>query len=442
MASQGFYDDPRNFFAAMNAANPSLPMPTLLPENEVQRLAKQRANSIFADKEALSSIYDRYGGTIHRRWTKKTSEQRRKILLKACPTMPAKHRPDFDALRLESREQRRPGATLHFRDSYLLPSINQEDLIKPNTFLLFLESRCRNSPDAFANADINSIHLAMVAQAIVPSFLNEYTMLLIGQRTPSTYGRLISWDDDESAFDMMSRGVGIQPGEGLLTLEIQQRKLQFIRACVEIILQDLPITDLSIPVDSEHGEHSIVRNSHEDSEWPSLTKETLEAQYRKPDQFDFGRLQSFVLAKRAEAEDHIWFLREDPAYFKETVYDWGEHREERILSVNGNPHPVLRQDLFWDRVLGNVVVNAYTDLLGWDRLSQDVADLVILRERYSDQLSPTSPMPKEYEEALCHFSYLVEQSIKGPLGNFKAGMPSSPPLRAHYVRQPHPNPVV
>lgn len=440
MASQDFYDDPRNFFAAMNAANPSLPMPTLPSKNEVQRLAKQRATSIFADREALLSIYDRYGGTIHRRWTKKTSEQRRKILLKAFPTMPAMHRPDFEAFRRESTKQRR--SDTNFYDSYLLPSINQEDLIKPNTLLLFLESRCQNYPDAFANADFNSIHFAMVAGAIVPAFLSEYTMVLLGQTSPTTYGRLISWDDDENAFDMMSRGVGIQPGEGLLTLEIQQRKLQFIRACVETVLQDLPITDLSLPVDPEHGKHSIVRNVHEDSEWPSLTKETLEAPYRKPDQFDFGRLQSFVQAKRAEAEDHIWFLREDPAYFKDTVYDWSEHRQEKILTINGNAHPVLRQNIFWDRVLGNVVVNAYTDLLGWDRLSQDVADLVILRKKYSDQLSPTSTIPKEYEEALCHFSYLLEQSIKGPLGNFQAGMPASPPLRAHYVREPHPDPVM
>ena len=254
-----FYDDPRKL---------AFSMPTLISKNEVQRLAKQRATSIFAVREVLLSIYDRYGGTIHRRWTKKTSEQRRKVLLKAFPTMPASHRPDFEALRRESTKQRR--SDTHFYDSYLLPSINQEDLIKPNTLLLFLESRCQNYPDAFANADFNSIHFAMIARAIVPSFLNEYTMVLLGQTTPTTYGRLISWDDDESAFDMMSRGVGIQPGEGLLTLEIQQRKLQFIRACVQTILEDLPITDLRLPVEPEHGKQSIVRNVQGDSEWPSL----------------------------------------------------------------------------------------------------------------------------------------------------------------------------
>ena len=262
-------------------------------------------------------------------------------------------------------------------------------------------------------------------------------MLLLGQKTAATYGRLVSWDEDDNAFDMMSRGVGVQPGEGLLILEIQQRKLQFLRACVETILQDMPINDLtSVPVDPQPGKRGSATNTNDESERPSLSKEMLEAPYRTPDQFDFGRVQSFVLARRSEAEDHIWFLREDPAYFKDTILDWSEHRQEKILSINGKTHPALKQDIFWERVLGNVVVNAYTDLLAWDRLNQDVAQLVALRDQYSELISPTAELPEEFAQALCHFSYCLEQMTKGPISSFKVGMPASPPLRNHYAREP------
>lgn len=62
----------------------------------------------------------------------------------------------------------------------------------------------------------------------MPSYLSGYTMLLAGQHTQEAYGRMMSWDDDPRAFDMMSKGTGLQPGEGLQVMEIQQRKMQFL----------------------------------------------------------------------------------------------------------------------------------------------------------------------------------------------------------------------
>ena len=55
-----------------------------------------------------------------------------------------------------------------------------------------------------------------------------------------------------------------------------------------------------------------------------------------------------------------------------------------------------------------------------------------MRTRYRS----TAPLPEEYEEALCHFSHTVDRVIKGPILEHKTGMPASPPLRKHYVRQP------
>lgn len=105
----------------------------------------------------------------------------------------------------------------------------------------------------------------------------------------------------------------------------------------------------------------------------------LEAPYRVPDQFDFARLQSFVSAKRAEAEDHIWSLREDPSYFKDAVFEWSEHRQEKLPSINDKPHPILRRDEFWERVLSNMVIEAYGALLLWDQLEKDARHLESLR---------------------------------------------------------------
>jgi len=100
MDSQSLYDDPQKLFAAMAGSNnPNMPMPKFLDLAEIRQMARSRSNAIFADQEALLSILERYEETLRKRWGKKTSEQRRKVLLRAHPGMPSMHRPDFEALR-------------------------------------------------------------------------------------------------------------------------------------------------------------------------------------------------------------------------------------------------------------------------------------------------------------------------------------------------------
>ena len=220
-------------------------------------------------------------------------------------------------------------------------------------------------------------------------------------------------------------------------MEIQERKLSFLRSCAETILQDLPLHDTIIPIQPEPpGSSANFKERTENSEWPSLTQDVQEAPYRVPEQFDVEYLRSYLSARRGVAVDHIWTLREDPSYFKEVVLDWSEHRQEKILSVNGGTHPVLRRDLFWERVMGSIVIGAYSDFLIWDQLYRYTEELSALKAKHTANISLGTNLPEEYDEALCHFSHTVDQALKGPLHEFKTGLPSSPPLRNHYVREP------
>ena len=149
------YSDPARFFKHLNAANPNLPVPELPSFEEVQRQAKEHAEHIFNTQKALVEILDKYELVLTKRWMKKSTEQRRKILLAVLPHIPATHRPDFQALRRETMEATRKG--MQFRDSWLLPSLNVEDLTQPRNLILFLRSRARDPPGVFGNVDFNSI---------------------------------------------------------------------------------------------------------------------------------------------------------------------------------------------------------------------------------------------------------------------------------------------
>jgi hypothetical protein len=98
--------------------------------------------------------------------------------------MSAAHRPEFDAFKRETEQQRDAGT--RFRDADMWPFINLEDLSKPKTPPLFLDSRGRNCPDPFAMADENVFHLGHVSKAIVPVFLNHYVMMFTNRKTPET----------------------------------------------------------------------------------------------------------------------------------------------------------------------------------------------------------------------------------------------------------------
>ena len=232
---------------------------------------------------------------------------------------------------------------------------------------------------------------------------------------------------------MMTNGLGLQPGDGLLVLEIQEKILHFLVQCAEIILGDI----LGNNPSKSSVRSSLVTHLSplvSESEWPSVAAAVGEAPYRVPVQFDFLRLQSLVNAKRAEAEDHIWSLREDPGYFQEFVSNWSDHLIENLLDINGKHHPDLGKPPFWEQALRTVVTGAYERLSMWDLAQQQLNELDTLRIQYGPLLSINQRLPVDYEKALNHFQYLVKQIRKPPLGDLKSGLFASPPLREFYHR--------
>ena len=423
--------DPKGLFEYINAGNPNLPVPAMPSVSEVIRDATASSHRIFQDWNRLHGVLEQYEDVLRKRWIKKSREQRKKVLLTAWPNMAAIHRPDFDALKRETIDVRRRNAS-RFRNEYLFPFINLEDLLKANNLLLFLNSRGHNKPDVFAFFDTQTHHLGLTSLAIQPQYISDYTMLLSGQTSPDSYGKLLAWAEHQGAFDMMANGIGLQPGIGLLVLEVQEKILRFLVQCAEITLHDVLKTNpsslsvqRSLPVD--------LSPLLSDAEWPSVAAAVSEAPYRVPIQFHFSRLQSLVNGKRAEAEDHIWSLREDPGYFQEFVSNLSDHLIENLTDVNGKRHPDLGKPPFWQQALKATMRDAYERLLMWDLAQQQLNELDTLRTQFGPLISVNQRLPAEYEKALNHFQYLVNQLRKPPLEDLKSGIFASPPLREFYL---------
>jgi len=113
------------------------------------RKAHSYSKSIFENFGTLGSILDRHEATIHRRWLKKSNKLRLAVIREAWGVkMAPTHRPDFEALEIESESKRLSGTD--YRDSYLFPYINEEDLGKPRSLLLLMSTRGRCHPSELA----------------------------------------------------------------------------------------------------------------------------------------------------------------------------------------------------------------------------------------------------------------------------------------------------
>jgi hypothetical protein len=335
LSSSEFYANPNIF----DNLPPGLPWPSSLPSAaEVRPEASERSQKIFDSYNTLNQILIRHEETLRKRCTWRTKDARKKVLLAVRPNMPQTHRPDFRALEWESPNQLQSGT--RFCDAFLWSYINLEDLAQSRPLLLLLNSRGRNLPHNFAHADFEAIHVGHTSDKIMPAFLNEHTTLLHGQTTPKTYGKILSWDDHEQAFNWMQSGLQFHPGMGLLVLQIQQEVLEFLVQCCQEIFQDLSfnaLTDPSIPAKPEPA--ALLSN---ETTYPSLTAMAAGTLYRVPAHLDFRHLRSLAAARSSAATDHIEALREDPGYFSSVVGDYSEHQQETLLDSDGKCHSVLK----------------------------------------------------------------------------------------------------
>ncbi|KAM0228265.1 hypothetical protein ACHAP5_011998 [Fusarium lateritium] len=167
-----------------------------------------------------------------------------------------------------------------------------------------------------------------------------------------------------------------------------------------------------------------------------------EAPYRLPEKLDFNRLTSLLEARKFAAEDHVWSLREDPAYFADQFREIQDHRQEMLPDTQGKPHPAtqkLRENTLWARATFGMSMDAYANLETVAELHRQAQNLGDLQKKFEKKIQATNELPEEYMVALLRFRYYLNQACKAPLEKLKVSVPSSPPMRKFFVREPPPD---
>lgn len=85
-------------------------------------------------------------------------------------------------------------------------------------------------------------------------------------------------------------------------------------------------------------------SSGTDAGFASLATVAAEAPYKKSAELDFSKRANLLAAKRDDAADYLWSLREDPSYFEAHMLEGTEHSRQ-----------------VWSQVLADQITCAYCE---------------------------------------------------------------------------------
>ncbi|KAE8850694.1 hypothetical protein PTNB85_01110 [Pyrenophora teres f. teres] len=374
MASPGFAAGSEEASKALklllNEVHDAGPITPILME-KIKQHAALASQSIFDHYATLNGIVSCHEALIRRRWLRKSPSQRRDVLLGTWPEIVVEHNIDnyhqskmFEAIRGTG-----PNPGDHY--GMVFPFINQEDLTKPKSLLIYINARGRNAPWNFILSELD-----FSVQGMVHSHDKKLAAMTISfsrELDPLTYGKV----DEQSDIKASGDGADVIRCRllyGLQLLFVQERILAFLVSCCMSILHDLSMYALLVsPIQAEppFSELSYQGNIGH----ISFSEAVIVAPYRNRGIIEMVRLRDYIGAAYNDAKDHLWALREDPAYFSETVMDISDHRVEHYKDVENRMDPSIDTPAHLSSVLGQLIVESYTRIYLWHELDSQIAVL-------------------------------------------------------------------
>ena len=339
----------------------------------MERLARIYVKGIFTSFEDVRYIVERHEHTIRKRWSKKSTAKKKKLLLTARPDMASGHRPDIETdlaepARYKDDQRILTPQVCRARNSAacLVPFLNLEDLLQPGTLLTFLNSRGRATIESFSQTELLNCPIARWPDSCLRQYLPDYTMVFVGKNKRNNYGQMKHWTDQGDARLAIYSGRGVHPGHGLQILRIQEIIYTFLQRCCHLLVGDI-LADKKGQPERHPITPPIACLGDKSTNYINRAEVSLMAPYGNHRQLDFDRLRSLVSSKVCELEDHVWALREDPGYFTEISNDYKAHRSEYVQSTDGNAAAILKQPphVMTGAILRELVLGAYLPLFYW-----------------------------------------------------------------------------
>ena len=378
-----------------------------LENDEAASLARSHFRFIVDSWNFLRKTILTAGPHILKRWCR-SRQSRRLILDKTDTEIHPYHSPVMDlAYKLAGKtiaEQRK------HRIAYLLPYVNVEDLVvDPYRFIGLLHHRCGPAPVRWVPFD-NAIIQASWKQGSFEEDSGDGCILM----DPMRYS---IW----TAFDAAAvhRGEAYGTPRGLLILESQRTLMSFLRSVVTVIIGTQRAEILAEPSTLE--DFLDFEDPGPCKDWMDFVdaqgkgKQTLETfgsifaelPYSFPPKFDVNLLIDIAEARTAEAQDELWLLQTDSAYF----HDRARYHEARWFDKVPCADAVqftAREKL--DNIAYIMTIKPLLQARDWQWLLEGCQAVKAEMVKPETKIDWGRPLPPLYESALGSLQLLLEKA--------------------------------
>ncbi|QYS99669.1 hypothetical protein H0G86_006789 [Trichoderma simmonsii] len=396
-----------------------------IDSSEIRREIEERAHRIVINYETLHEILLRHQPTIQARWTKKRPSQKQKVLHELWANMPEKHRPEFYAFRCAGAQKRNK----KYRDWYMWPYINEQDLTARDSLLLLINSRAFHTPSNFVDGDLAAMKFGLEMGILKSVPLPGYRMTLLDSENIEDYGRLADISDYSETEILCLDEKRISPYYGILILEAQDRLMEFLVNCCKKILHDIPEDTLisdKFPIIADTPK--LLNNS--DLYDPAIM--AAEAPYKVPARPNFKQIGLLLGAKVAELKDRVSNLREDPICFAIAMQVMKDHSPKDVEGHKGSYfRPCAGHD--FTNGLQFLISKLYADFEFFADLYQQVQQLETLHAKYDADVLPFKDVPEEILSALYKYQMRLWETVNIRRSALRAVVQNSPEWFRHFT---------
>jgi hypothetical protein len=376
---------------------------------QASRAATFHATSIQSDLIYLREKVASYGNAIINRRKKKRPEQRRAVLLQAFPKISEKQwilihaKYDYPGWR----------ETRHLREGLLLPYISLEVLMKdPFKFFALLHARTEFGPEEWVAFDKNQTNLGWYEGRFQVDYAN-CAVVLYGPR----YGGVVSWDMNKAhRWDICAFP------RAKLILEAQSTVMGFLRKAVENILEGAnPSGEGASTKWTELAQSGFRRYTGVET-WSLFSNQA----YAKPT-FEFDRLLDIAKSRLAEANDHLWLLQTDAAYFQYHIKQSSQgymFKGSQFGNAKNDQHRFLASRMWSYPILATQK---------WTWIVQEMEHTMSIYDKYRDSIALGYPLPPEFDFAMACLELRLVNMIQISRSVLREALPQFIAFQHHFT---------
>ncbi|KAH7074577.1 hypothetical protein BKA63DRAFT_596095, partial [Paraphoma chrysanthemicola] len=315
--------------------------------DRIEYHAEQLGRSVCQNFVTLNDIVQRYEELIRKRWIKKSTSQRRELLLEAWPNMPKDPEPN-------------PWC--------LVPYINLENLTKAKPLLIFINARGRHAPWSFTGTEEHFYLLARMSPCAEKAFCKGTTIHFTRHPDPSTFGRVERIRNPHEHYRATEDYFEVCARTGIQILHLQDSILGFLVKCAKSLLHDMTVPQMLAcavqpePQLSELLDGDIVGHT-------SFSHILMTAPFRGWHSLNFEKLQGYIAASLDMQQEHVWALHEDPSYLADTIQEYESHAPHKSSNTPGATWQNLSKKAYRNLIITVIVDEAYCMLAGWQELN-------------------------------------------------------------------------